>query len=46
VKGLVESGKICSVEVLENSEHNSEKKRCYANTLRPRDKEVQNLEGA
>jgi hypothetical protein len=26
VKGLVESGKICSVEVEENSEDNSEKK--------------------
>jgi hypothetical protein len=32
VKGPVESGEICSMEVVKNSEENSENKRCYANT--------------
>jgi hypothetical protein len=50
VKGLVESGKICSVEVEENSEDNSEKS-CFARILRPCSRmllkgDKQNLEGA
>jgi hypothetical protein len=32
VKGPVESGEICSMEVVKNSEENSENKRCYSNT--------------
>jgi hypothetical protein len=31
-EGPVESGEICSMEVVKNSEENSENKRCYSNT--------------